>query len=77
MFFAKTIYINYFYCYYYPMIWLNLNKGYDMLARMNHHHTITLPSLNILVTLKKYWKAYLKAANNFGEVQANALYPRK
>ncbi len=48
-----------------------------MSAQMTQQHTITLPSLKIGLALKKYWKAYLKAANNFGEVQANALYPRK
>ena len=48
-----------------------------MPAQMTQQHTITLPSLNIKLILKKYWKAYMKAFNNVGEVRANALYPRK
>jgi|APSaa5957512535_1039671.scaffolds.fasta_scaffold944820_1 hypothetical protein len=48
-----------------------------MSAQMTQQHTITLPLLKVGLALKKYWKAYMKAFNNVGEVRANALYPRK
>jgi hypothetical protein len=45
-----------------------------MPTQMTQQHTITLPTLNIILFFKNAWKAYKQAMIDAGEIQANTLY---